>query len=139
MKNEINWQICQGLQTRIYRNLRTGTMSLQQKFGNSWLVIGHVTDVVIKHPKFYVSEPGRKRVIKERQKNVHAYSTGTLVNNIVLEKLPDLQEIYYCPYAQSYFSWKQTGEPITQADLLVVIDNRVFCPVEVKQPQLSLF
>jgi hypothetical protein len=138
MKNEINWQICQGLQTRIYRNLRTGTMSLQQKFGNSWLVIGHVTNVVIKHPKFYVSEPGRQRVIKERQKNVHAYSTGILVN-VALEKLPDLQEIYYCPYAQSYFSWKQTGEPITHADLLVVIDNQVFCPVEVKQPQLSLF
>jgi hypothetical protein len=138
MKKNIDWQVCRGLPTRCYRNLRTGTMSLQQKVGNSWLVIGHITNIVIKHPKFYVSEPGRQRVIKEKQKNVHAYSTGILVD-VAPEKLPNLQEIYYCPYAQSYFSWKHTGEQITSADLLVVIDNQVFCSIEVKQPQLSLF
>jgi hypothetical protein len=135
---DVDWSVCKGLPTRIYRNLLNGKMSLQQQINKSWLVIGHVTDVVISYPKFYVSEPGRQRVIAEKQKNVHAYSSG-LLSNVSLAKLPELAEIHYCPYSQSYFSWKESGLPIEHTDLLVVIENKVYCSVVSHPPQLSLF
>jgi hypothetical protein len=56
-----------------------------------------------------------------------------------LSSLPRLKEIYYCPYSQAYFSWKETGEQIASADLLVVIDNQVLCSIDTQQPQLTLF
>jgi hypothetical protein len=137
---DVDWSVCKGLPTRIYRNLLNGKMSLQQQINKSWLVIGHVTEVVISYPKFYVSEPGRQRVIAEKQKNVHAYSSGTLLDPCSIS-IPhaELREIYYCPYSQPYFTWKDSNEPLFSADFLVVIDNHVFCTVDRQQPQLSLF
>jgi hypothetical protein len=137
MRKEIDWQVCKGLSTRIYRNLQTGTMSLQQKIGNSWLVVGHVTNAVIAHPKFHVSQAGRNRVIKEKQKSVHAWAEGKLIG--ITTDSPNLEEIYYCPYNTDRFAWKQTGEPIESASLLVVIDNQVLCDCTVTTPQLTLF
>jgi hypothetical protein len=115
-------------------------MSLQQQINKSWLVIGHVTDAVIKLPQFYVSEPGRQRVITSNQKNVHAYSSGILLDpSSVSISHSELREIYYCPYSQSYFTWKDSNERLSSADFLVVIDNRVFCTIDRQYPQLCLF
>jgi hypothetical protein len=139
MKKEIDWQVCQGLQTRIYRNLGNGLMSLTQQINKSWLLVGHTNNVAIEYPKFYVSEAGRQRVIREHQKNVHAWATGRLLTIAHRLDLPDLKQIYYCPYTQSHFSWLESGEPIISADLLVVIDNQVFCTSNYQQPQLTLF
>jgi hypothetical protein len=137
MKREVNWQACTGLTTRIYRNLQNGTMSLQQKIGNSWLVIGHVTNAAIAYPKFYVSQAGRDRVIREKRKSVHAWAEGQLLG--VIADSPNLKEIYYCPYSSGRFSWKETGESIESTNLLVVIDNQVLCDRTIHTPQLTLF
>lgn len=137
---EIDWKVCAGLPTRIYRNLLNHKMSVQQQINNSWLVVGHVTEAVIRCPKFYVSESGRQRVIMSGKKNVHAYSYGQIANPNSIA-LPDsnLQEIYYDPYSQSHFIWKESGLPIDNADLLVVIENKVYCTIDRQQNQLSLF
>jgi hypothetical protein len=139
MKKEIDWQVCQGLQTRIYRNLGNGLMSLTQQINKSWLLVGHTRDVALQYPKFYVSEAGRQRVIRERQKNVHAWATGRLLTIANRFDRSDLKQIYYCPYTQPYFSWLDSGEQIISADLLIVIDNQVFCTSNYRQPQLTLF
>jgi hypothetical protein len=75
-------------------------MSVQQQINNSWLVVGHVTEAVIRCPKFYVSEAGRQRVIMSGKKNVHAYSYAQISNPNSIA-LPDgnLREIYYDPYS----------------------------------------
>jgi hypothetical protein len=138
MKREIDWEMCRGLTTRIYRNLQTGTMSLQQKIDKSWLVVGHVTNAVIEYPSFHISQGGKNRVIREKRKNVHAWAVGRLVG--VKIDLPNrLEEIYYCPYNTERFAWKKTGEPIESPNLLVVIENRVFCDRVSNPPQLTLF
>ncbi len=137
MKKEIDWQICQGLTTRIYRNLQNGTMSLQQKINKSWLVVGHVTNVAIESPKFYISQSGKNRVIRERRKNVHAWAEGKLLG--ITANSTNLEEIYYCPYSSNNFSWKKTGESIEFTNLLVVIDNQVLCDRVNSIPQLTLF
>jgi hypothetical protein len=130
INKEVNWSICKGLPTRIYRNLLNGKMSLKQQINKSWLVIGHVTEAVIKMPKFYVSEPGRQRVISDKRKNVHAFGCGILVELQSIE-VPEgnLREIHYCPYSQPHFTWKDSSEALFSADLLIVIENRVFCTV----------
>ena len=138
MKREIDWNICRGLTTRIYRNLQTGTMSLQQKINKSWLVVGHVTNIVIENPTFYVSQAGKARVIRDKHKNVHAWVEGRLTS-VSTDYLSNLREIYYCPYNTERFLWKQTRESIESTDLLVVIDNQVLCSHIVNIPQLSLF
>jgi hypothetical protein len=139
MKKEIDWQVCQGLQTRIYRNLGNGLMSLTQQINKSWLLVGHTSNVAIEYPKFYVSEAGRQRVIREHQKNVHAWATGRLLTIAYRLDRSDLKQIYYCPYTQPYFSWLDSKEQIVSADLLIVIDNQVFCTSNYQQPQLTLF
>jgi hypothetical protein len=136
-KREIDWNVCTGLTTRIYRNLQTGTMSLQQKVNKSWLVVGHVTNAAIEYPKFYISQSGKLRVIREQRKNVHAWIEGRLIG-ISADSLR-LEEIHYCPYTSDSFSWKKTGKLIESANLFVVIDNQVFCDRTVSTPQLSLF
>jgi hypothetical protein len=55
------------------------------------------------------------------------------------DEIDELAEIHYCPYSQSYFSWKESGLPIGNTDLLVVIENKVYCSVGSHSPQLSLF
>ncbi len=137
---EVDWQVCSGHPTRIYRNLLNHKMSLQQQIGKSWLVVGHVTEAVIKFPKFYVSEAGRQRVIAAKAKNVHAFGCGVLVEPKSVE-LPEssLREIDYCPYSQAHFTYKDSALSLAAADYLVVIENRVYCTVDRQQPQLSLF
>ena len=138
MTKSIDWQVCPGLLTRCYRNLNTGNMSLTQLINKSWILIGHTDNLAIEYPRFCVSERGRQRVLNEKRKNVHAYCEGLLLSPR-LPNLPPLSEIHYCPYSQSYFSWKETGLQLVTADLVVVIDNQVLCSTEIKQPQLSLF
>lgn len=137
-KQEIDWQICVGLPTQCYRNLNNGLMSIRQKIGNSWLVVGHTDNLIIQNPVFYVSEASRQRVIRTRKKNVHAWGYGILIGRN-LDSLPPLQEISYNPYLLPFFSWRDTDMRIEQADLLVVIDNQAFCPIEISQSQLTLF
>jgi hypothetical protein len=138
MEKEINWQICKGLPTRIYRNLGNGLMSLTQQIDKRWLLIGHTDNVALEYPKFQVSEAGRQRVIREGRKNVHAFAIGRLAFAERIDRA-DLKQIYYCPYTQPYFTWLGSNEPVTDAELLVVIDNRVFCTSDYLQPQLTLF
>ena len=135
---KIDWDICRGKSTRTYRNLHNGLMSVQQKIGNSWLVVGHLDNLVLESPTFHVSEASRQRVLRDGRKNVHAYGCGILLGQS-LPKLPPLEPIFYCPFQQSYFSWQQTGIRLDSADHLIIIDNQVYCPTESTQAQLTLF
>lgn len=138
MKKDIDWEICRGLETKVHVNLNNGLMSLTQKVGKSYLVVGHTDNLVLEYPRFYVSAAGRMRVIKEQSKNVHAWGIGRLLSPSLVN-LPPLKEIFYCPYTQSHFTWKESGLPINNADLLVVINNQVLCSTNIQRPQLSLF
>jgi hypothetical protein len=137
-KQQINWQICIGLPTQCYRNLNNGLMSIRQKIGSSWLVVGHADNLIIQNPIFYVSEASRQRVIRTQKKNVHAYGCGILIGRS-LESLPPLKEIRYDPYRSSFFSWRDSDRQVERSDYLIIIDNRAFCPIDASQSQLTLF
>jgi hypothetical protein len=68
------------VRVRVYRNLRTGTLSLQtyNKEKKGWRVTAHPDHVNLTNVKFVVREAGRQRVLRERRKNVHAWIEGDL-------------------------------------------------------------
>jgi len=64
------------MRVEVYRNLRNGLMSVRECGGR---VLTHEHDVFIRGARFVVGPMGRERVLREGQKNVHAYVRGELV------------------------------------------------------------
>lgn len=76
---ELDWSAHLGQQTRIYRNLQNGRMSLQVKSSKNWKVVGHVLDCVLENVKFHVIESTRQRVLSQQRRTVHAWGQGMLI------------------------------------------------------------
>jgi hypothetical protein len=124
---ELDWFAHLGQQTRIYRNLNNGRMSIQAKvgkIGKSWKVVGHVLDCVLIDVKFHVSEATRQKVIRLHRRTVHAWGQGTLigVSDPAIYALIDLS---YNPYVSGSFLERGTTNKISHCKYLVVRDNRV--------------
>ncbi len=117
----------------VYRNLIKGCWSVRDK---SRKVIGHLDVVHIKNATFSVSEKGRQRVLRVRQKNVHAFVKGELmevyvktgyfkthISNGFLDRFlaeakadGDFgEELSYDPYVQGYFFRVRDGSKVTSA------------------------
>ena len=65
-----------GCYCRVYRNLRYNCYSIQMHILGCWLVVAHADRLMLTNVSFKVSEAGRNRVLKTRQKNVHSYAYG---------------------------------------------------------------
>ena len=61
-------------QVKIYKNLHNGLFSVMQ----NGLVVAHIESFLLNNVVFKVNESGRQRVLKEKQKNIHAFITGIL-------------------------------------------------------------
>jgi hypothetical protein len=138
MKRELDWELRRNLPSKVYVNLNNHLLSVTQEINKSWLVVGHTANLVLRHPRFVVSEQSRQRVIQRQRKSVHAWALGTLIS-VDLPNLPPLAEICYDPYNQDSFTWRDTGVKVVGADLLVAIDNKVYCSTESQTAQLKLF
>lgn len=92
---------------RIYRNLnKKGKWYSIVQFGKT---IAHTTNICIRDFKCIVNQNGRKRVIKNKKKEFHAYiegmySTSGMGTSAARNDLP--AQITYCPYDDSYFMCK---------------------------------
>jgi len=105
----------------IYRNLHKNMFSV--KYDGK--VIKWTNFEIIKNVEFKVSQKGRERVIKEKRKNVHATIAGDLIDSINLKNY-ELIELYYNPYITETFQIKYNKEPIYNADLVLVINNKMY-------------
>lgn len=107
---------------KVYRNLRTGGFSiLDHKTG---LVVAHANTITIVNAEFKVNEKGRQRVLREKQKNVHAYVCGTFFPNYAVKSIG--KEVSYNPYEQSSFTYRHNNEEITEASYVVCRNDKVF-------------
>jgi len=111
---------------RIYRNLHKNCFSIQmyntEKRG--YRLLRHVKDVMLTNVKTFVSESGRQRTIKEKQKCVHAfiecesfieyYDISHLLND-------SMEELTYNPYKQNCFTVE--GQPFIHAEQVVLIST----------------
>jgi len=60
------------MKVEIYYNLHRHCLSIRHK----GLVVRHADEVVLDNVKFVVSQAGRRRVLEEKRKNVHAFVRG---------------------------------------------------------------
>jgi len=97
----------------VYFNLHKKVWSVRQ----SGKVVEHTKDIMLKDCRFLVSEAGRKRVLREKKKNVHAGVSGYVVDripDIVYESCTHLQ---YHPYINKGFvSIKDPHEIVQHSD-----------------------
>ena len=118
-----------GRRVFIYRNLsnRNKKYSIQSREGKDYgLVIGHADNLVLEDCQFKVGQAGRARVLRERQKNVHAGILGRLVAvGKKTRRSPGMQMVRYNPYAAGNFLTNDK-EPVYNASLVVMREDGVF-------------
>jgi len=118
----------------IYRNLHNGLISI--KSASSGLVLGHAKSVDVARADFVVHEAGRQRVLREGQKNVHAYVKGFLLNTrgfkpykgrslgsvygALLDTIHKVTIVSYNPYKAPHFVIKGTSDKVSKASLCTV-------------------
>jgi hypothetical protein len=109
------------MRVRVYYNLHKHTFSIQHKVDGRWLVRDYADEVTLKDVTFKVSEAGRKRVIEEGRKNVHAFVIGTLVDDIPETPV----QATYNPYRFASFVEKETEAPVHAAAYARLKDRQV--------------
>jgi hypothetical protein len=100
----------------VYRNLHKNCFSVRALNGDKkGKVIDHVKSITLKEATFAVQPAGRKRVLKEKRKNVHAFIRGIPTN----EPLEDSYEVKYDPYLNNTFVMKKPTWAKESLDFLV--------------------
>ena len=100
---------------KVYWNLHRDCFSVQQ----DGLVVCHADQVKLRDVTFKVNETGRQRVLKERKKNVHAFTVGYLDERDD-ERDYDIS-IVYNPYKHDSFRLRYCSVvAVTTADFVLL-------------------
>lgn len=92
---------------KIYRNLHKNCFSVLKYIPQikGYRLHEHITEAYLYNVEAKVSESGRQKVIKEKQKNVHAFllCTNYRKEDMPIYGHPYFPEIYYNPYKYDTF------------------------------------
>lgn len=105
----------------VYFNLHKKCFSVKALEGPcKGLVIAHTNNVVLSDVTFKVSPAGRRRVLTERRKNVHAGAVGHLEGGKYLIQITERYSmlgtaITYNPYLYDSFVQRSTQQPVHKA------------------------
>jgi hypothetical protein len=120
----------------VYYNLHKHTFSV--KLNDR--VILHVDYVKLGNVEFRVRQGGKEKVRSEKQKNVHAFVIGDLLDycEFPCENIPNEptdKVVTYNPYKYDSFVYKDSEEPIYNAKEVDMINlkNKLFVINEVKK------
>jgi hypothetical protein len=100
------------MKTYVYFNLRKKCFSIKRK----GIVIAHADKVYVTNAEFKVSEAGRRRVLKDKRKNVHAYVVGDVCSG----SIKDGVEVTYNPYLFKNFVTKIESRPVRSAESVLL-------------------
>lgn len=118
------------MKVECYYNSHKKAVSIRKK----GKVISHADGVLLKDPKFIVQEGGRKRVLREKKKNVHAYVRGELIVAIPGDTLEGLIEMAddagyraarYCPYEKRYFYDTHSESAVYSASYAMIYGSNI--------------
>jgi hypothetical protein len=118
-----------GEKVMVYYNLHKHTFSITIR----GIVMAHVDYVKLKNVEFRVRTGGKETVRTKKQKNVHAFVIGTLLDyceypceNLPEEPIGDV--VTYNPYKHDSFVIKSTEQPVFNANLVEMINskNKIF-------------
>jgi hypothetical protein len=108
----------------VYFNFHKKCWSVRQE----GKVVEHTNAVLLKDCRYLVGQAGRKRVLREKKKNVHAGVSGYMVDRV--PALPEeSKEITYNPYKFETFV-TDSNEPVTHSDYAVLTCGRGWQDVE---------
>lgn len=107
-KNDPRYEIDFSRSVFVYKNLHKDCWSVKQ----DGLVKAHTTELDLWDCHFQVNAEGRKRVLREKRKNVHAGIKGYIdcLGQGDLSLIE--QEVTYNPYKYDSFVKKETEEPV---------------------------
>jgi len=101
------------MRVKAYRNLHKQCWSVVAMEGeNKGRVVAHPQFVQMKDVEFRVQPAGRRRVLRERRKNIHAYVIGTFVPSTASQPW---EQVRYNPYKFETFV-DRSGSPVHSAD-----------------------
>lgn len=108
----------------VYWNLHKDVWSIRSKSG---LVVMHAVAFHMSNCRFVVREGGRQRVIRTKQKEVHAFVKGNITDGLI--KPPaDWIRVRYNPYQVATFVTVD-GKPVLSAsEAILTSDGKVFVP-----------
>lgn len=106
----------------VYRNLQKECISVRSR--KSGLVVDHVDEVRVRDVQFVVQPAGRRRVIEEQRKNVHAFVRGIRDESLSVPE-SDPIEVTYDPYEYESFVVRETEQPIEEAAVAIVTPSGV--------------
>jgi len=106
----------------VYWNLNRRCWSIKDTATGK--VTAHAIQVVLSDAVFKVSEAGRQRVLRTKQKNVHAGAVGVL--ELSCGAVRPRSRVRYNPYLHSTFV-DMAGRPVSSASLVVMEpDGKVY-------------
>ena len=110
----------------VYKNLHKNCWSVRDN--KTGRVIDHVRNIYIKDATLVVRPSGRKKVLRERRKNVHAFIKGTINKDTYMGSI---EEIIYNPYKYSSFVIESTEIPIYNSNHVYLDTNgKVYAEVD---------
>lgn len=116
-----NREVLKNHYSKAYFNLHKHCFSLKQK----GLVTLHSEGIRLTDVTFTVNEKNRQKVLKEKTKNVHAFVNGNY--NGIPESVPEgFRQAYYNPYKVSSFVDKETGEKLTGAAVVILLNKEIW-------------
>jgi hypothetical protein len=125
-----------GKRVMVYYNLHKNTFSVTYKSK----VIFHADYVKLTDVEFRVRKGGKEKVRQEKQKNIHAFVIGDLVDycEFPCENMPQETTdkiVTYNPYKYDSFVYKQTEEPVYKAKEVDMINqkNKLFVINEIRK------
>lgn len=102
---------------RIYWNIHKFCYSVQTKQNGRWRLWAHNRTVFLWKPKFLVQEGGRKRALREKVRNVHAFIEGGLMPFDDIKNLTDIDKSVPVHYDLSIGKFIAEDKPIESAYL----------------------
>ena len=109
----------------VYKNLHKGLWSVRQ----NGRVVFHTDYICLKKCSFVVGKKGRERVVRERQKNIHAFVRGLLCDPRETPFIVDYEwnPVTYNPYKSDSFVCY--GEKVSSAAYVDMMVDSEFTPV----------
>jgi len=91
----------------VYFNLHKKIWSVRQ----SGKVVEYTNRIMLKDARYLVAQAGRKKVLREKKKNVHAGVSGYVVDRV--PNVPDFcTTVHYNPYKNETFINYGSGKPM---------------------------
>ena len=105
----------------VYWNINKKCFSIKDcKTGK---VTGYTDAIRLVKAQFIVRKAGRDRVIREQQKNVHAFVRGYIEAKATITPTSEIRGASYNPYKRGSFYDKQTEQPVEQASVVELYTN----------------